>query len=61
MTQPSPKRTRRPRRRADGIKHLTDAQKAERDATMRAWLNQRRIERVAAASGLIQRRFPIWS
>lgn len=40
-------------RRADGLCGLTEAQKAERDQRMRNWLNQRRIERVARASGLI--------
>ncbi len=52
-TKPSPKRTRRPRKRADGVKNLTEEQKTERDATMRAWLNQRKIERVAMASSLL--------
>lgn len=36
--------------RLDGLCELTDAQKEERDMRVIAWLNQRRIERVAVAS-----------
>ena len=42
-----------PCRRLDGLCNLTEEEKATRDKQMRAWLNQRRIERVARASGLI--------
>lgn len=52
---PRPQRGKRnaPCRRLDGLCNLTEAEKVARDKQMRAWLNQRRIERVARASGLI--------
>lgn len=37
--------------RLDGLCNLTDDEKAERDAKMQYWLNQRKIELVARASG----------
>jgi hypothetical protein len=46
-------------RRLDNLCGLTEAQKTERDATMRAWLNLRKIERVARASGLLPSQGPL--
>lgn len=40
-------------RRLDGLCNLTDDEKTARDKRVRDWMNQRRIERVARASGLI--------
>lgn len=40
-------------KRADGLCSLTDAEKAERDARVQKWLNNRKIDAVARASGLL--------